>query len=81
MTRTSSDPQPEWADELTLHEYEQAWSLWRARQRDACLNPEETAAVTDGMRARFHDRASGLSPGELAAPATSPQVRGLGFLR
>ncbi|MCY0943547.1 hypothetical protein [Streptomyces antarcticus] len=74
------DPEPRWTDELTLEEYEQAWYLWRARQRDACLNTEETAVVTDGIRARFHARASGLSPAKPPIPATSPQVRALRFL-
>ncbi|MFD3777344.1 hypothetical protein [Streptomyces sp. NPDC058612] len=68
------DPQPQWTDDLTREEYEQAWYLWRARERDAHLNVEETAVVIEGMLARFDTRASALSPATADAAPASPQV-------
>lgn len=51
------DPHPNRADFPTHQAYEQAWYLWRARQRDNRLNDEELAAqweVTESfLRARL----------------------------
>lgn len=50
------DPQPHYDDYPTTRDYEQAFYLWRARRRDARLNPEEMAAQWQVLDAALSNR-------------------------
>lgn len=50
------DPRPNHDGYPTTRDYEQAFYLWRARRRDARLNPEEAAAHWEVLEAALLNR-------------------------
>ncbi|MFC8008900.1 hypothetical protein [Streptomyces cinereoruber] len=46
-------PEPCYSGCTRYEEYEQAWYIWRAQQRDEQLNPEEHAARFEVIEARI----------------------------
>lgn len=50
------DPHPRFEDYASCAEYERAFHLWRARQRDGRLNSEELAAQWEVIEAFVRSR-------------------------